>query len=678
MSTVPNFSNCYQVGGSLPFTATTYVLRQADEELYAGLKTGSFCYVLNSRQMGKSSLRVRTMRRLETEGFACCAIEMRDICGYGVTPDEFFGGFLSLIVSGFDLSIDVGEWWYKYAYISPLMRLNKFIEEELLETIVKNIVIFVDEIDNVLNLEFKDDFFAFIRGCYNKRADNDKYNRLTFALLGVATPADLITDTNLTAFNIDSQAVELAGLEFQQATPLEQGFVGIVRNTKAVLQEVLNWTGGQPFLTQCLCQLVCIYPSMLVHPNCEAEWVAKIVKERIIDNWWTQDKQQHLQTIRERLLSNESRSCRLLGLYQQILQQREITADDSREQMELRLSGLVVKQQGKLRVYNRIYESVFNCNWVEKQLENLRPYSESFHAWVIANFQDESRLLRGQALQEALTWAETKSLSDLDYQFLAASQELDKQHIQVALQVAQQANQILAKAQTKARKLVRIGFVTMSASILIGVATVPLVLTWLPPFLQKLAYESYYNGLATSDESHMKSALRKLNWALMVRPGYPEAHYTRGLVYEFQNDFNNARFDYEAATLRKLPQAYNSLARLNILDKNYPQAVEQLSQALKLTSNPRLKLIMLKNLGWAKLEQKQYIDAEKFLRESIAIENRQGSAHCLLAQLMEKSGVNKNAIVEWKKCLDFSAPFHPDEKGWVVLAKQRLKKKGEK
>jgi hypothetical protein len=34
----------------------------------------------------------------------------------------------------------------------------------------------------------------------NKRTENPEYKRLTFALLGVATPSDLISDKNRTPF----------------------------------------------------------------------------------------------------------------------------------------------------------------------------------------------------------------------------------------------------------------------------------------------------------------------------------------------------------------------------------------------------------------------------------------------------------------------------------------------
>lgn len=77
-----------------------------------------------------------------------------------------------------------------------------------------------------------------------------------------------------------------------------------------------------------------------------------------------------MRTIRDRLLYSGQHLEQLLGLYEQTLQRGEIAADGSSEQMQLQLSGLVVKQLGKLRVYNQIYASVFDQTWIEHVLSD--------------------------------------------------------------------------------------------------------------------------------------------------------------------------------------------------------------------------------------------------------------------------------------------------------------------
>ncbi len=66
----------YKVGGSLQNDDPTYVERQSDYELYTALLNGEFCYVINTRQMGKSSLLVKVKHKLESERSCCTSVDM--------------------------------------------------------------------------------------------------------------------------------------------------------------------------------------------------------------------------------------------------------------------------------------------------------------------------------------------------------------------------------------------------------------------------------------------------------------------------------------------------------------------------------------------------------------------------------------------------------------------------
>ncbi|MEB3226163.1 MAG: AAA-like domain-containing protein [Synechococcus sp.] len=438
----------YQVGGSLSPQANTYVTRQADEQLYQALKNGQFSYVLTSRQMGKSSLRVRTMARLEAEGYCCVALDFSALGTENLQRSGWYKGLFYDLVKKFhlDKTINRRQWWQERDELAPVQRFYEFFREVLLPNISAPIIIFIDEIDTVLGLPFSvDDFFIFIRSCYNERADNPELARLGFALFGVATPADLIQNKRRTPFNI-GQGIELHGFGTAESKPLMAGLIEVSENPQDLLQEILAWTGGQPFLTQKVCALVQQQRTLIPRGH-EATWLADFLQEHLIRDWERHDEPEHLRTLQNRILSDNRTAGLLLGLYQRVLMD-ELVLRGNEEETLLRLTGLIAKREGKFEVFNAIYAQIFNLEWVQKEFQNLRPYGENFRAWVESGYQDESRLLRGQALLDAVDWASrSKVISPDDYRFLNASRNQEQILTNERLEFERQSRAALQKAR---------------------------------------------------------------------------------------------------------------------------------------------------------------------------------------------------------------------------------------
>ena len=103
-------SHFYVTGGTLRPDAASYVERQADKDLLDGLIRGEFCYVLTSRQMGKSSLMVRTAQKLRAQGINVVALDLTAI-GQNLTPEQWYDGLIVSMGRQLRLEDELEAFW---------------------------------------------------------------------------------------------------------------------------------------------------------------------------------------------------------------------------------------------------------------------------------------------------------------------------------------------------------------------------------------------------------------------------------------------------------------------------------------------------------------------------------------------------------------------------------------
>ncbi len=308
--------------------------------------------------MGKSSLMNRLGRQLQTEGIATALIDLTAIGT--ATLDEWYLSLLDDLQFQLDLETDVETWWEEQAALSPVKRFTNFFRDVVRVECDGQVAIFIDEVDSALNLDFSDDFFAAVRAIYNQTLTAENAGRLSFVLLGVAAPNDLIKSQHRTPFNI-GERIDLEELDLADARSVFMQ--GMPTQTMPIVDRVYYWTSGHPYLTQRVCQTIV--------RNGRSHWTMDEVDAQIAQLFFTDKsmaEESNLQFVNGRLLASPRKE-ELLRLYKKIRRKRKRVPNDDHDpiQSELKLYGLVKAQpEGHIDVRNHIYRQVFDQNWIKQ------------------------------------------------------------------------------------------------------------------------------------------------------------------------------------------------------------------------------------------------------------------------------------------------------------------------
>ena len=244
-----------QVGGTLVPGRDIYIARPEDEQLFELLSSGEYVNILSSRQVGKSSLMVRTALRLREQGFRFADVDLTTL-GTPANARGYFRGLVLAIARKLKLQFDAEGFWREDATTgTDTQQFIRFFREVVATEIDGPVQIFLDEIDSTLKLPFTDDLFTALRSMYNERAMVPVYRRIGFCLVGVATPDELIKDRRTTPYNV-GETLSLGDFNEtrDELTPLINVLSEDAKLGSELLRRVLYWTGGHPWLTTRLCK----------------------------------------------------------------------------------------------------------------------------------------------------------------------------------------------------------------------------------------------------------------------------------------------------------------------------------------------------------------------------------------------------------------------------------------
>ncbi len=181
----------------------------------------------------------------------------------------------------------------------------------------------------------------------------------TFLLLGLIFPK--------------SMNKVISTLKFSQQKIIQScHFETLAGSPDSLVTEILSWTGNNIVFTKCICQTIAD-ANYFIPSGMEAALVEKLVQERVIENWQSRSIARPLNQIEEYFSNqNQSFSQNLLLLYLKIWEQGSVILNHNQETEQLMTLGLIVEQDSYFEVSNRLYQSIFDYDWVQEKLFALK------------------------------------------------------------------------------------------------------------------------------------------------------------------------------------------------------------------------------------------------------------------------------------------------------------------
>ena len=372
-------SSIFQAGGALPADHFTYVERQADHDALRAALDGEYLHVIAPRQVGKTSLLKRLAHCLDEMGWRCAHVDLATLMDFAkphwyaelgrtlarsLTPDQ-----VPTLTNQVDLRC--------YLLDQALPRSDG----------QPCIALLLDEVEGAGKARdpdgkpFSDTFFSMFRALYNER---DRINgTLVVALAGAVNPGDLVSDPDVSPFNVGRE-IGLDDFTLAQAQALTDRLADLgLPVDDSVYQAIYNWTNGHPYLIQRICAELEKSTRDSGLTTITPDHVDRIVEQVILNpaNPLQQDKNlRHVTKMLGRLSAPAAELWSRLQAGESI-PRREVTDD---LYLELYLTGAVKARGDRLVVRNRIYVSAFG----ERGEGEVRPrYEEYAERLLIALYE---------------------------------------------------------------------------------------------------------------------------------------------------------------------------------------------------------------------------------------------------------------------------------------------------